>query len=189
MCDMPWLTLLLSRRARGAGLRRCRAPGSLAATWPSSTTPVRWGCLFIVSALVCFGGQYCRLPCLSAKNAVARPQLRIVFARFSTFSLAGTYFDLGPRQVKREGIYNYMCTRNNNFSNVHRSCVSVLLKPPCKNFFLFFSFFFSIALRFSTLTFVCFLFSLIPRTALAKGNDYRHPAERNCRAGTTHCVR
>jgi len=30
---------------------------------------------------------------------------------------AGTYFDLGPRQVTRNGIYNYLCTRNNNFSN------------------------------------------------------------------------
>jgi len=30
---------------------------------------------------------------------------------------AGTYFDLGPRQVQSTGIYNYLCTRNNNFSN------------------------------------------------------------------------
>lgn len=30
---------------------------------------------------------------------------------------AGTYFDLGPRKVTSNGIFHYMCTRNNNFSN------------------------------------------------------------------------
>ncbi len=30
---------------------------------------------------------------------------------------AGTYFDLGPRKVTKSGIYHYLCTRNNNFSN------------------------------------------------------------------------
>ena len=30
---------------------------------------------------------------------------------------AGTYFDLGPRKVTSNGIYYYMSTRNNNFSN------------------------------------------------------------------------
>ena len=30
---------------------------------------------------------------------------------------AGTYFDLGPRKITGSGVYNYMCTRNNNFSN------------------------------------------------------------------------
>jgi plastocyanin len=30
---------------------------------------------------------------------------------------AGTYFDLGPRQITQTGIYHYLCTRNNNFSN------------------------------------------------------------------------
>ncbi len=30
---------------------------------------------------------------------------------------AGTYFDLAPQMVGRVGIFNYMCTRNNNFSN------------------------------------------------------------------------
>jgi hypothetical protein len=30
---------------------------------------------------------------------------------------AGTYFDAGPKQCKNNGIYHYMCTRNNNFSN------------------------------------------------------------------------
>ena len=30
---------------------------------------------------------------------------------------AGTYFDLGPRKVTANGIYHYMCSRNNNFSN------------------------------------------------------------------------
>ena len=30
---------------------------------------------------------------------------------------AGTYFDLGPRKVTQRGIYHYLSTRNNNFSN------------------------------------------------------------------------
>ena len=30
---------------------------------------------------------------------------------------AGTYFDLGPRKATSNGIFHYMCTRNNNFSN------------------------------------------------------------------------
>jgi len=30
---------------------------------------------------------------------------------------AGTYFDLGLRQCTQQGVYNYLCTRNNNFSN------------------------------------------------------------------------
>jgi len=30
---------------------------------------------------------------------------------------AGTYFDAGPQQVTQNGIYHYLCTRNNNFSN------------------------------------------------------------------------
>ena len=30
---------------------------------------------------------------------------------------AGTYYDLGPRKVTETGIYYYMSTRNNNFSN------------------------------------------------------------------------
>lgn len=30
---------------------------------------------------------------------------------------AGTYFDLGPRKITSRGIYYYLCTRNNNFTN------------------------------------------------------------------------
>ena len=30
---------------------------------------------------------------------------------------AGTYFDLGPHKVTKAGIYHYLSTRNNNFSN------------------------------------------------------------------------
>ena len=30
---------------------------------------------------------------------------------------AGTYFDLGPRKITMAGIYHFLCTRNNNFSN------------------------------------------------------------------------
>jgi len=34
-----------------------------------------------------------------------------------TLDEAGTYFNLGPRKITQSGTYNYMCTRNNNFSN------------------------------------------------------------------------
>ena len=30
---------------------------------------------------------------------------------------AGTYFDLGPKKITAAGVYHYMSTRNNNFSN------------------------------------------------------------------------
>ena len=30
---------------------------------------------------------------------------------------AGPYYNLGIRQVNKLGTYNYMCTRNNDFSN------------------------------------------------------------------------
>lgn len=30
---------------------------------------------------------------------------------------AGTYFDLGPQKVTQSGVYYYMCSRNNNFTN------------------------------------------------------------------------
>ena len=30
---------------------------------------------------------------------------------------AGTYFDLGPRKITNSGVFYYMSTRNNNFSN------------------------------------------------------------------------
>lgn len=33
------------------------------------------------------------------------------------FDDAGTYFDLGPRQITQAGVFHYMCTRNNAFSN------------------------------------------------------------------------
>jgi len=35
----------------------------------------------------------------------------------SEFDDAGTYFDMAPQMLGRVGIFNYMCTRNNNFSN------------------------------------------------------------------------
>jgi len=39
---------------------------------------------------------------------------------------AGTYFDLGPRQVTKNGIYHYVCTRNNNFSNRDQKATMVV---------------------------------------------------------------
>jgi len=35
----------------------------------------------------------------------------------ATLDDAGTYFDLGPRQATTNGVYHYVSTRNNNFSN------------------------------------------------------------------------
>ena len=30
---------------------------------------------------------------------------------------AGTYYNMGLRRITIAGMYNFMCTRNNNFSN------------------------------------------------------------------------
>ena len=38
---------------------------------------------------------------------------------------AGTYYNMGLRRITTAGVYNYMCTRNNNFSN--RSQKGILL--------------------------------------------------------------
>ena len=47
---------------------------------------------------------------------------------------AGTYFDLGPRQVTEQGTYHYMCTRNNNFSNrSQKGKIVVLTNPTVEN--------------------------------------------------------
>ena len=43
---------------------------------------------------------------------------------------AGTYFDLGARQVMQSGTYHYMCTRNNNFSNRDQKGRVVVYKYP-----------------------------------------------------------
>jgi len=39
---------------------------------------------------------------------------------------AGTYFDLGPRKITAQGIYHYLCTRNNNFSNRNQAAKIVV---------------------------------------------------------------
>jgi hypothetical protein len=43
-----------------------------------------------------------------------------------------TYFDLGPRQVTQPGVYYYMATPNNNFSNRDHKATIVVL-PPAVN--------------------------------------------------------
>ena len=43
---------------------------------------------------------------------------------------AGTYFDLGPRKVTQSGIYYYMCTRNNNFTNRSQKGKIIILTNP-----------------------------------------------------------
>ena len=40
---------------------------------------------------------------------------------------AGTYFDAGPKRVTKVGIFNYMCTRNNDFSNRSQKGVIAVL--------------------------------------------------------------
>lgn len=39
---------------------------------------------------------------------------------------AGTYFDLGPRKVTSSGVYHYMSSRNNNFSNRDQKGVLII---------------------------------------------------------------
>lgn len=45
---------------------------------------------------------------------------------------AGTYFNLGPRKITGSGVYNYMSTRNNNFSN--RSQKGKIVLTTASNF-------------------------------------------------------
>ena len=42
---------------------------------------------------------------------------------------AGTYFNLGLRQVTQVGTYYYVCTRNNNFSNRSQKGVVFVQDP------------------------------------------------------------
>ena len=42
---------------------------------------------------------------------------------------AGTYFDLGPRRMTEPGIFRYLCTRNNNFTNrSQKGLIAILLE-------------------------------------------------------------
>lgn len=43
---------------------------------------------------------------------------------------SGTYYDLGPRKVTQSGTYNYMSTRNNNFSNRSQKGTIIILNAP-----------------------------------------------------------
>lgn len=43
---------------------------------------------------------------------------------------ASTYFDLQPRKITQSGIYHYLCTRNNNFSNRNQKGKIVVSKFP-----------------------------------------------------------
>lgn len=43
---------------------------------------------------------------------------------------AGTYFDLQPRKITKIGVYHYLCTRNNNFSNRNQKGKIVVSKFP-----------------------------------------------------------
>jgi plastocyanin len=49
---------------------------------------------------------------------------------------AGTYFDLGPRQCTSNGVYNYLCTRNNNFSNRSQKAVVTVSDMASSMFYL-----------------------------------------------------
>ncbi|KAL5516652.1 hypothetical protein EMCRGX_G002039 [Ephydatia muelleri] len=46
---------------------------------------------------------------------------------------AGTYFDLGPKQVTQVGTYYYLCTRNNNFSNRDQKSKIIVQSNPYSN--------------------------------------------------------
>lgn len=48
------------------------------------------------------------------------------------FDDAGTYFDMGPKQVTVPGIFSYMCTRNNNFSNRSQKGLIVVTHTKAK---------------------------------------------------------
>eukprot|EP00128_Syssomonas_multiformis_P015732 Colp12_sorted_trinity150504_noHs@35879 len=50
-------------------------------------------------------------------RALAIHDNRQLGGELSELDDSATYFDLGPRQVTKNGVYTYMCTRNNNFSN------------------------------------------------------------------------
>ena len=41
---------------------------------------------------------------------------------------AGTYFDLKPKKITAEGIYHFLSTRNNNFSNRSQKGKIVVVK-------------------------------------------------------------
>ena len=43
---------------------------------------------------------------------------------------AGTYFDLGPRKITRRGVYHYLCTRNNNFTNRSQKGKIIVVENP-----------------------------------------------------------
>ncbi|XP_078594983.1 protein DD3-3-like [Branchiostoma floridae x Branchiostoma japonicum] len=44
----------------------------------------------------------------------------------------GTYFDLGPRKVTQSGVFHYMSTRNNNFSNRSQKGRVIVVDQPVK---------------------------------------------------------
>ena len=44
---------------------------------------------------------------------------------------AGTYYNMGLRRITIPGVYNYMCTRNNNFSNRSQKGEQMLLLGRC----------------------------------------------------------
>ena len=46
---------------------------------------------------------------------------------------AGTYFDLGPKQMTQVGTYYYLCTRNNNFSNRDQKSKIIVQSNPYSN--------------------------------------------------------
>ena len=65
-------------------------------------------------------GQWGRTQPCSISDSVDCPFLGLDvqdLQRLAFNGLNSSYFDLGPRQVTRAGIYHYVSTRNNNFSN------------------------------------------------------------------------
>lgn len=46
---------------------------------------------------------------------------------------AGTYFDLGPKKVTKSGVFHYMSSRNNNFSNRDQKGVVIVYENDFLN--------------------------------------------------------
>ena len=46
---------------------------------------------------------------------------------------AGTYFDLGPKKATKSGVFHYMSSRNNNFSNRDQKDVVIVYENDFVN--------------------------------------------------------
>jgi hypothetical protein len=108
-------------------LRRPHYNESAGVTWP--VTEGQWGNSYPsrVDGIAPFDGNALNMTAsknflgFSFHDMLALATLASVGGQFGgdmdELDDAGTYFDLGLRQAIMNGIYHYLCTRNNNFSN------------------------------------------------------------------------